>query len=156
MAVAALVAARLREPVVAGQLYEALLPYRSQVIVMAIPHFESAVAPSTSGSGPAPCWPTRYEYARMLLARAQADDGRRAAELLDLALATAGTLGMAALASEIRTLRPGGTAGRDRRRGRRARRRERFSARRASTGPSASTTWCGSRTPRACTTWPGC
>ena len=62
----------------------------------------------------------------MLLARAQADDGRRAAELLDQALATAGTLGMAALAEEIRTLRLGGLPGRDRRRGRAPGRRNLF------------------------------
>ena len=40
----------------------------------------------------------------MLLARGQATDRSRAAELLDRALATADTLGMAAVAEGIRTL----------------------------------------------------
>ena len=135
MAVAALAAARLHEPVAAGQLYTALVPYRTQVIVSAIPHpvvclgsasfylgllatvtsswteagdhFEAAIAVHQRLGASALLARTRYEYARMLLARGQATDGRRAAELLDQALATAGTLGMAGLAEEIRTLRLG-------------------------------------------------
>ena len=47
---------------------------------------------------------TRYEYARMLLARGQGADRDRALGLLDRALATAGTLGMAAVAEGIRTI----------------------------------------------------
>jgi hypothetical protein len=47
---------------------------------------------------------TRYEYARMLLARGQAADGSRALRLLEEALATASTLGMAAVVEGIQTL----------------------------------------------------
>jgi tetratricopeptide (TPR) repeat protein len=139
MAVAALVAARLREPVAAGHLYAALAPYRTQVIVGAMPHpvvclgsasfylgllatvtsswsaagdhFEAATAVHQRLGASALLARTRYEHARMLLARGQGADGRRAAELLDQALATAGTLGMAALAGEIRTLQVGETSG---------------------------------------------
>jgi hypothetical protein len=48
---------------------------------------------------------TRYAYARMLLVRGQASDWGRALGLLERALVTADTLGMAAMAEGIRTLR---------------------------------------------------
>jgi hypothetical protein len=135
MAVAALAAERLREPVPADRLYRALLPYRTQVIVVAMPHpvvclgsasfylgllatvttswpeaadhFEAAIAAHQRLGARPLLARTRCEYARMLLARGRATDRRRAAELLDQALATAGTLGLTALAGEIRALRPG-------------------------------------------------
>jgi tetratricopeptide (TPR) repeat protein len=138
MAVAALVAARLREPAAAGRLYEALLPYRNQVVVVTMPHpvvclgsasfylgllatvtsswpeagdhFEAAITVHRQLGARPLLARSRYEYARMLLARGQATDGRRAAELLDQALATAGILGMTALAEEIRALQPGETS----------------------------------------------
>jgi hypothetical protein len=47
---------------------------------------------------------TRYEYARMLLARGRVSDRDRALGLLSWALGTASTLGMAAVAEEIRSL----------------------------------------------------
>jgi AAA ATPase domain len=132
VAVAALVAARLQEPVAAARLYQTLLPYRAQVIVGVMPHpvvcfgsasfylgllatvasswaaaadhFEAAIAANDRlGAGPFLAR-TRYEYARMLLARGQADDRRRATELLNQALAEASTLGMAGVVQAIQVL----------------------------------------------------
>jgi tetratricopeptide (TPR) repeat protein len=132
VAVAALAAARRQEPDAGDRLYQALLPYRAQVIAATMPHpvvclgsasfylgllatltsqsaeainhFEAAVvAHQRLGARPLLAR-TRYEYARMLLARGQATDRRRAAELLDQALAAASALGMAAVAEGARTL----------------------------------------------------
>jgi AAA ATPase domain len=108
MALAALVAARLHEPVAAGHLYTAMVPYRTQVIVVAMPHpvaclgsaslylgllatvtsswaeagdhFEAAVAAHQRLGARALLARTRHEYARMLLACGQGTD-RRPAEL---------------------------------------------------------------------------
>jgi tetratricopeptide (TPR) repeat protein len=138
VAVAALAAARLHEPAAADRLYQALLPYRAQVIAGVMPHpvvcfgpaslylgllatvtsrwaeagghFEAAVAADERlGAGPFLAR-TRYEYARMLLARGQAGDRRRAAELLDQALAAASTLGMAGVVAGVQALREAGEA----------------------------------------------
>jgi hypothetical protein len=137
MAVAALVAARLQEPAAAARLYQAL-PYRAQVIVAALPapvvcfgsaslylallatvasrrveagdHFEAAMAVHERlGAGPLLAR-TRLAYASMLLAHGQPADRRRADELLEQALATAGALGMAAVAGEGQALQAGGTS----------------------------------------------
>ena len=133
VAVAALVAARLQEPVAADRLYQALLPYRTQVIAGAMPHpvvcfgpasfylgllatvtsrwaeagdhFEAAIAANDRLGGGPFLARTRYEYARMLLARDQAGDRRRADELLDQALAAAGAMGLAGVVQAIRALR---------------------------------------------------
>jgi tetratricopeptide (TPR) repeat protein len=133
VAVAAMAAARLREPVAAARLYEALSPYGAQVVVGVMPHpvvcfgsaslylgllatvasrwaaaadhFEAAiVANRRLGAGPFLAR-TRYEYARMLLARDQAGDRRRAAELLDEALAAAGALKLDGVVQGIEALR---------------------------------------------------
>jgi tetratricopeptide (TPR) repeat protein len=138
VAAAALVAARLHDPVAADRLYQALLPYRTQVILGIMPHpvvcfgsasfylgvlatvtcrwaqasdhFEAAIA-ANDRLGAAPLLArTRYEYARMLLARGQAAGRGRALELLDQALAAASSLGMAALAEEIQALQAAQTA----------------------------------------------
>jgi tetratricopeptide (TPR) repeat protein len=138
MAVAALVAARLNEPAAAERLYAALLPYRTQVVVAALPppvvcfgsasfhlgllatvtarwaeagdHFDTAMAVHERlGAGPLLAR-TRLAYARMLLARGQPADRRRAAELLELARAAADALGMAPVAGEAQALRAGGTS----------------------------------------------
>jgi tetratricopeptide (TPR) repeat protein len=132
VAVAAVVAARLHNSAAADHLYRALLPYRTYVIVGIMPHpvvcfgsasfylgllatvtarweeaadhFEAAIAANDRlGAGPLLAR-TRYEYARMLLARGQAADGSRALRLLEEALATASTLGMAALVEGIQRL----------------------------------------------------
>ena len=132
VAVAALAAARRQELGAGDRLYQALLPYRAQVIAATMPHpvvclgsasfylgllatltsrwaeaidhFEAAVvAHQRLGARPLLAR-TRYEYARMLLARGQGTDRRRAAELLDQTLAAASALGMAAVAEGARTL----------------------------------------------------
>jgi tetratricopeptide (TPR) repeat protein len=136
VAVAALVATRLQEPGAAGRLYQALVPYRNQVIVGAMPHpvvcwgsasfylgllaavtsswaeagghFEAAIAAHERLGARPLLARTRYEYARMLLARGQAGDRRQADELLDQALAGASTMGMAGVAEEIQALRAAG------------------------------------------------
>jgi tetratricopeptide (TPR) repeat protein len=136
VAVAALAAARLREPDAAARLYQALAPYRDQVVVGAMPHpvvcfgsaslylgllatvssrwaeagghFEAAIA-ANDRLGAAPLLArTRYELARMLLARGRAGDRVRAAELLDQAQAAAGAVGMAGVVAEVQSLRAGG------------------------------------------------
>jgi hypothetical protein len=67
-------------------------------------HFETAIrAHERLEAGPLLAR-TRYEYARMLLIRGQTPDRDRALGLLDRALATASTLGMATLAEGTRTL----------------------------------------------------
>jgi hypothetical protein len=132
VAIAALVAARLPEPAAVGRLYHALLPYRTQIIVGAMPHpvvcfgsasfylgllatvssrwaeagdhFEAAIAAHERLRAGPILARTRYQYARMLLARGQAGDRRRTLGLLDRALAAASSLGMVAVAEEVRTL----------------------------------------------------
>jgi len=132
VALACVLAARLEEPEAAGSLATILGPYAGHVVSftasqpvachgsawfylgllatvtarweLAADHFEAALtAHDRLGARP---WlaRTRYEHARMLLARGQATDRNRALGLLDRARATADTLGMAALAEEIRTL----------------------------------------------------
>jgi len=132
VAVAALVAARLHDPVAADRLYQALLPYRTHVIVGIMPHpvvcfgsasfylgvlatvtcrwaeardhFEAAIAANDRLGAEPLLARTRYDYARMLLARGQAADQGRALQLLDQALAAARSLGMAAVAEGIQAL----------------------------------------------------
>jgi hypothetical protein len=58
-------------------------------------HFEDALAMNTRIGGRPFLARTQYEYARMLLDRGRASDRRRAAALLDQALACAEELGMA-------------------------------------------------------------
>jgi hypothetical protein len=135
VAVAALAAARLQEPAAADRLYQALVPYRAQVIVGAMPHpvvcfgsaslylgllatatrrwaeaddhFQAATAAHQRLEAGPLLARTRHEHARMLLARGQAGDHHRAGRLLDQALAAATTLGMAAVVEGIRALRAG-------------------------------------------------
>jgi tetratricopeptide (TPR) repeat protein len=136
VAVAALAAARLREPVAAARLYQALAPYRDQVVVGTMPHpvvcfgsaslylgllaavssrwseagdhFEAAIAVNNR-LGAAPLLArARYGLARMLLARGRAGDRVRAAELLDQALADAAAIGMAGVVAGVQSLRTGG------------------------------------------------
>jgi tetratricopeptide (TPR) repeat protein len=135
VAVAALAAARLQEPAAADRLYHALAPYRDQVIVAAMPHpvvcFGSAslylgllatatrrwaeaddhFAAATAAHQRLEARPllarTRYEHARMLLARGRAGDQRRAGRLLDQALTAANALGVAAVVKGIQALRAG-------------------------------------------------
>jgi tetratricopeptide (TPR) repeat protein len=138
VAVAALAAARLRDPAAADRLHAALLPYRDQVIVGTMPHpvvcfgsaslylallarttsrwaeaaehFEAAVAANDRLGADPLLARTRYEYARMLLARDRPGDRRRADRLLDQALAAAGALGMAGVVRGIEALRTAGEA----------------------------------------------
>jgi AAA ATPase domain len=133
VALASVLSTRLDEPEAAGSLYPILGPYAGHVVAFtasqpvvcygsasfylgllatvtarwaeAAGHFEAAAAAHQRlGARP---WlaRTRYEYARMLLARGQPADRHRALGLLDRALASAGGLGMAAVAEQARTLR---------------------------------------------------
>jgi len=75
-------------------------------------HFEAAIGAHDRLEARPFLARTRYEYARMLLRRGQPADRGRAVGLLDRALATASSMGMAAVAEGIQTLRaaqPGGT-----------------------------------------------
>ena len=132
VALASLLAAHLNEPRAAGSLSPLLLPYAGHVVAFTAPHpvvclgsaalylgllatvrsrwteaaghFDAAIAAHDRlGAGPLLAR-TRYAYARMLLARGQALDRGRVLALLDRALATADTLGMAAVAEGVRTL----------------------------------------------------
>jgi tetratricopeptide (TPR) repeat protein len=132
VALAAMLAAHLNEPQVAGSLHSLLGPYAGHVVAFTAPHpvvclgsasfylgllatvtarwaaapdhFEAAIrAHERLEAGPLLAR-TRYEYARMLLARGRATDLSRALGLLEEALATADTLGMVAVAKGIRTL----------------------------------------------------
>jgi hypothetical protein len=132
VALTALLTAHLNEPEAAGSLYPLLRPYAGHIVAFTAPHpvvclgsaalylgllatvrprwteaaghFEAAIAAHERlGAGPLLAR-TRYAYARMLLARGQATDRSRALGLLDRALATADTLGMAAVAEGVRTL----------------------------------------------------
>jgi tetratricopeptide (TPR) repeat protein len=132
VALASLLSARLNEPEAAGSIYPILGPYAGHVVAFTAPqpvvcygsvsfylgllaattskwaeaagHFEAAVAAHQRlGARPwLAC--TRYEYARMLLARGQPADRHRALGLLDRALASAGSLGMAAVAEQAKAL----------------------------------------------------
>jgi AAA ATPase domain len=132
VALAAVLSTRLNEPEAAGSLYPLLGPYAGHVVAFtasqpvvcygsasfylgllatapaswaeAAGHFEAAVAAHHRlGARP---WlaRSRYEYARMLLARGQAADRHRALGLLDRALASASSLGMAAVAEQAKAL----------------------------------------------------
>jgi tetratricopeptide (TPR) repeat protein len=132
VALASLLAAYLDEPEAAGSLHSLLGPYAGHVVAFTAPqpvvclgsaafhlgllatvrsswaeaagHFEAAIAAHDRFGARPLLARTRYEYARMLLARGQAVDRGRALTLLDRALATADTLGMSAVANGIRTL----------------------------------------------------
>jgi len=132
VALASVLSARLDEPEAAGGLYPVLAPYAGHIIAFTAPqpvvclgsasfylgllatvtsrwaeaadHFEAAIrAHDRLGARPLLAR-TRYEYARVLLARGQAADRSRALGLLDGAYATASTLGMAAVAEGIQAL----------------------------------------------------
>ena len=130
LALACLVSAQLRDAEAARSLYPILLPYAEHIVAITKPHplvcvgsasfylgllatltcswaaaadhFEAAIRAHDRLAARPLLARTRYEYARMLLARGQAADRSRALELLDRALATASTLGMAAVAEGIR------------------------------------------------------
>jgi hypothetical protein len=132
VALASLLAAYLNEPGAAGSLYPLLHPYAGHVVAFTAPHpvvclgsasfhlgllasvtaqwgvatdhFEAAIrAHERLEAGPLLAR-TRYEYARMLLAQGRATDRSRALGLLDRALASADTLGMAGVAEGVRAL----------------------------------------------------
>jgi tetratricopeptide (TPR) repeat protein len=132
VALASVLSVRLNESEIAAGLYSLLAPYGRHVIAFTAPqpvacygsaslylgllatvtsqwaaandYFETAMrAHERLEAGPFLAR-TRYEYARMLLARGQAGDRHRAFGLLDRALAIASTLGMAAVAEGIRRL----------------------------------------------------
>jgi len=132
LALACLVSTQLSDAEAARSLYPVLLPYAGHVVALTMPHpvvcfgsvsfylgllatvtsrwaqasdhFEAAIrAHDQLGARPL-LTRTQYEYARMLLRRGQATDRSRALGLLERALATANTLGMAALVEGIQTL----------------------------------------------------
>jgi tetratricopeptide (TPR) repeat protein len=140
VALASLLSAHLHEPQAAGSLYPLLGPYAERIVAFTAPqpvvclgsasfylgllatvtahwaqaadHFEAAIAAHDRlGARP---WlaRTRYEYARMLFHRGQATDRSRAHRLLKQALATASTLGMAAVAEGIQALQAAQVGGR--------------------------------------------
>jgi tetratricopeptide (TPR) repeat protein len=132
VALASLLAAHLNEPQSAGGLSPLLLAYAGHIVAFTAPHpvvclgsaafylgllatvrsrwteaaghFETAIAAHERLEARPLLARTRYEFARMLLARGQATDRSRALGLLERALATADTLGMVAVAEGIRTL----------------------------------------------------
>jgi tetratricopeptide (TPR) repeat protein len=132
VALASVLSMRLNEPGPAAGLYSLLAPYAQHVIsftspqpvachgsasfylgllatltaqwAAAVDHFETAIRVHERLEAGPLLARTRYEYARMLLIRGQTSDRDRALGLLDRALATASTLGMAAVAEGIRTL----------------------------------------------------
>jgi hypothetical protein len=132
MALASVLAVRLNEPEAAAVLYPLLAPYAQHVISFTSPqpvashgsaslylglmatlqaqwaaagdHFETAIRVHERLEAAPLLARTRYEYARMLLARGRASDRDRALGLLSRALGTASTLGMAAVAEGIRSL----------------------------------------------------
>jgi predicted ATPase len=132
VALASVLSVRLNEPEAAAGLYSLLTPYAGHVINFTAPqpvacygsasfylgllatltaqwaaagdHFDTAIAVHERLEARTFLARTRYEYARMLLARGQGADRDRALGLLDRALGTAGTLGMAAVADGIRTI----------------------------------------------------
>jgi tetratricopeptide (TPR) repeat protein len=141
VALASLLSACLSEPEAAATLYSTLLPYARHVIAFTAPqpvvclgsawfylgllasvrsrwaeaadHFQAAIGAHDQLGARSFLARTRYEYARMLLCRGQPGDRSRALGLLEPALATARTLGMAAVAEGIQALlaaQPGETA----------------------------------------------
>jgi hypothetical protein len=132
VALASVLTVRLNEPEAAAGLYLLLTPYAGHVINFTAPqpvacygsaafylgllatltaqwaaagdHFDTAIGVHERLEARTFLARTRYEYARMLLARGHGADRDRASGLLDRALATADTLGMAAVADEIRML----------------------------------------------------
>jgi hypothetical protein len=133
LALASLVSAYLNESEAAGSLYPVLLPYARHIIAFTAPQpvvclgsasfylgllatvtsrwaeagdlFEAATGVHDQLGARPLLARTHYEYARMLLRRGQAADRSRALGLLDRAFATASSLGMAAVAEGIQTLR---------------------------------------------------
>ena len=121
-------------------------------------HFEAATAAHQRLEAGPLLARTRYEHARMLLARGQAGDRRRAEKAAGPGAGRRQRLGVAAVVEGIQALQSGeapseGPAADAAMPAVPAT----CSAGRASTGRSATRArWCGSRTPRACATWPGC
>jgi hypothetical protein len=133
VALASLLSARLNEPEAADSLYSTLFPYARHIVAFTAPqpvvclgsawfylgllatvrsrwaeaadHFQAAIAAHDQLGARSFLARNRYEYARMLLCRGAASDRTRALGLLDRALATASTLGMAAVAEGIQALR---------------------------------------------------
>jgi hypothetical protein len=93
-----------------ASLYLALLARTTSRWAEAAEHFEAAVAANDRLGADPLLARTRYEYARMLLARDRPGDRRRADRLLDQALAAAGALGMAGVVRGIEALRTAGEA----------------------------------------------
>jgi predicted ATPase len=139
VALASVLSVRLNEPEAAAGLYSLLAPFAQHVISFTAPHpvachgsasfylgllatltgqwmaagdhFETAIRVHERLEAGPLLARTRYEYARMLLARGQAPDRDRALWLLNQALAVASTLEMATVAEEIRTLLAAQSAG---------------------------------------------
>jgi tetratricopeptide (TPR) repeat protein len=133
VALASLLSAHLNEPDAAGTLYPILLPYAGHIVAFTAPqpivclgsasfylgllatarsqwpeavdHFQAAIGAHDRLGARSFLARTRYEYARMLRRRGQVADRTRALGLLDRALATASTLGMAAVAEGTQALR---------------------------------------------------
>jgi tetratricopeptide (TPR) repeat protein len=133
VALASLLSARLNEPEAAGTLYSMLLPYARHIVAFTAPqpvvclgsgafylgllatvmsrwaeaagHFQAAIGAHERLGARSFLARTRYQYARMLLCRGQPADQSMALGLLDRALPTASTLGMAAVAEGIQALR---------------------------------------------------
>jgi tetratricopeptide (TPR) repeat protein len=132
VALASLLSALMEDPDAAGSMYLLLGPYAEHIVAFTAPqpvvclgsaslylgllatvtgrwahaadHFQAAIAAHDRLGARSLLARTRYEYARMLLARGRAVDRSRAYRLLDRALATANTLGMAAVAEGIQML----------------------------------------------------
>jgi hypothetical protein len=141
VALTSVLAVRLNDPEAAAGLYALLAPYAEHVISFTAPqpvacygsasfylgllatltarwatagdHFEAAIGVHERLEAAPLLARTRYEYARMLLARGESRDRDRVLGLLDRALATASTLGMTAVVEGIRTLRTAQTDGLD-------------------------------------------
>jgi AAA ATPase domain len=133
VALGSLLSARLNEPEAAGSLYSILLPYAGHIVAFTAPqpvvclgsgafylgllaavmsrwaeaadHFQAAIRAHDQLGARSFLARTRYEYARMLLGRGWTADWNLALGLLDRALATASSLGMAAVAEGIQALR---------------------------------------------------
>ncbi len=133
LTVPCLVATRLDHCEAARRLYPVLLPYGEHVIATTIPnpivcygsaslylgllatvtsrwveaadHFEAAIRVHEQLGARPLLARTRYEYARMLLRRGRVADRGLALALLDEALATARSIGMAAVTEGIQALR---------------------------------------------------
>jgi AAA ATPase domain len=146
-ALTSVLAAHLNEPEAAALLYPMLEPYEAHIVAFTAPQplachgsvslylallatviaqwdeaadqYEAAIRAHERLGAVSFLARTRYEYARMLVGRGVQEDRTRAVELLDRAAAATGTVGMAAVAQGIETLRgaseggvdSGGTAG---------------------------------------------